>query len=627
MVAIVVCSVLGVIAAAVLLSCCALRRRRRQQGDPSISASSLPSSFGIDPTTSGGGGEGLKSRMSKARVASEFDAVESPAKNTNNECSSYQRLLSSPSSPPPSSLAAGGDQDLRPPLTPPLRLRDRKLLPSLLLGSYSTSNKDEDSHDPFQGNLSKSNAAHPHASLSSSLYSSRHTSSQKSSDIIPMTSTNTIVSSKVQGLGLAGFRDVPSFPSSPICAPMFNKLEPRQERMLQSSHYITTGSFSSLPVGLQLPEGVGSCSAAAAAKTQATYTRLRSPPPVTFNFPPRGSIGSRGLTDGGLSMDGDNGYRGSFPTQHPRGVSSLSSSSTVTPTASPPMGCSSSSGSGAAPTTFGATVVGHTRIRDRYHGPPTSNGYTMATITRRMEEEGAGRSSNTPRITNPFLEEGEEEDTGCSSASSVSSVSPKPSFSSSSPIRPRRPHDEPLEIPDLVSPDNSHLAPAPSSPPPCRALPTVPSGVSQHVPSLTGSMIGIAKTTSTPSSPLSGGFGREREGVLALGLDPSKSTLSLHALAEQHRRQQRGEEEEEPGTTGGGKAAKRRRNNNTSNNNNSRDSWGSWGEDMPSPSEGGGGSDSGSGSSPTTLTGPGKKIFGVLFPPPAPAPSFSTGSN
>lgn len=558
-------------------------------------------------------------------MASDFAGLHPQlTKNKNNESSSYQRLMSSPSSPPPSSPATGGDQGPRPPLTPPLRLRDRKILPSLLLGSYAISTKDEDFHDPFEGDLSKSNAIHPHASLSSSLYSSRHTSSQKSSDIIPLTSTNTIASSKVQGLGLAGFGDSPSFPSSPICAPTFNKLEPRQERMLQSSHYMTTGSFPSPPGGLRLPGGAGplSSSSSAAAGSPATYTRLRSPPPVTFNFPPRVNNSSSRITGGSLSMDEDKGYGGDVPTQHSRGASSLSSSSTITPRASPPLRGSSSSGSETTPTTFGATVIGHIRNRDRYHGPATSNGYTMATITRRMEEEGVGRSSFTPRITNPFLEAGEEEGGGCSSASSVSSASPKTSFSSSSPMRPRRPHDEPLEIPDLVSPDDPNLAPAPSSPPPCRALPTVPSGVSQHVPSLTGSMIGIAKTTSTPSSPLPGGIGWERGRVLGLGLDPSKSTLSLHTLAEQHQRHQRGEEEQEPGASGGDKAAKRRRNNNT---NNSRDSWGSWGEDLPSPSKGGGGSDSGSGSSPATSTGPGKKIFGVLFPPPATSASSSTG--
>ncbi|KAF3766411.1 hypothetical protein M406DRAFT_356331, partial [Cryphonectria parasitica EP155] len=99
-VAIAVCSTIAV-TATILLLFCALRRRRRQQealGDSSIG--------------------GLRSRIS--RVASDFAMP---------PVESYQPLIS-----PTSSLNAND----RAFLTPPLRLRDRKILPSLLLPSSYT---------------------------------------------------------------------------------------------------------------------------------------------------------------------------------------------------------------------------------------------------------------------------------------------------------------------------------------------------------------------------------------------------------------------------------------------------------------------------------------------------------
>lgn len=90
-----------------------------------------------------------------------------------------------------------------------------------------------------------------------------------------------------------------------------------------------------------------------------------------------------------------------------------------------------------------------------------------------------------------------------------------------SPTRPHRPHEAPLEIPDLVSP----LSASTSLPPPTKLLPQPPSTI-----------IGLAKTT-------------------GLAHPPREGSISLHSLAEQHKRDRDrdswgswGDEEEEGGT-------------------------------------------------------------------------------
>lgn len=184
-VAIVVCTTLALVSAVILLIC-VLRRRQKQLGEHDSD---------------------IRSRIS--RIVQGFAA---PA-------DSPQRLIS-----PSQSYYTD-----RPPLTPPLPLRDRKLLPSLL-GPISRPSSIVFG-PPFERHHSNNSQ--------SSCYSS-----QKPDD-----------------------RD--SFPSSPICSPTYNRLEPRQEKMHQTA-----------------PSLVNSAASLMSEPSSPPYTRLKSPPPVSFTFPP-----------------------------------------------------------------------------------------------------------------------------------------------------------------------------------------------------------------------------------------------------------------------------------------------------------------------------------------------------
>lgn len=184
-VAIAVCTALALVSAVILLIC-VLRRRQKQLGEHD--------------------GD-IRSRIS--RIVQGFAA---PA-------DSPQRLIS-----PSHSYCTDP-----PPLTPPLPLRDRKLLPSLLgPTSRPTSIVFGPPFERHHSNHSQS-----------SCYSSH------------------------------GRDNKDSFPSSPICSPTYNRLEPRQEKMHQTAPSLVTSAASLTSEPSSPP-----------------YTRLKSPPPVSFTFPP-----------------------------------------------------------------------------------------------------------------------------------------------------------------------------------------------------------------------------------------------------------------------------------------------------------------------------------------------------
>lgn len=186
-VAIAVCTTLALVSAVILLIC-VLRRRRKQLGEHD--------------------GD-IRSRIS--RIVQGFAA---PA-------DSPQRLIS-----PSQSYCTD-----RPPLTPPLPLRDRKLLPSLL-----------------------GPASRPASIVFGPPFETHHSNNSQSS----------CYSSHRQD-------DKDSFPPSPICSPTYNRLEPRQERMHQAAPSLVTSAASLTSEPSSPP-----------------YTRLKSPPPVSFIFPPSG---------------------------------------------------------------------------------------------------------------------------------------------------------------------------------------------------------------------------------------------------------------------------------------------------------------------------------------------------
>lgn len=365
--AIAVCTTLA-IAAALLLLLCVLRRRRKQ----------LQAYSG-----------GMSRRGS--RCANDFI---SHGRDT------YEPLISP-------SQSFSGEQ---PHLTPPLRLNDRRLLPSLLRPS-SRSASDTLIVGPQIETTEQGG---------SGLYRTLQSSPGAKHDMINFESPTRAT----------GARKTSSpFPSSPICAPTSNKMVPRLERMQ------THTSASSEP------------------RSSLSYTQLRSPPPVSFSFPPRTSLDT-----------------------------------TTTTNSSPP------------PPIRAAHKAHHRRGTPRQPFSSTST-----------SESGGGGQDYHNAIINTIP--------GSSSSGS----------GSISPTRPRRPHEAPLEIPDLVTPRRNSPAPptTTTSPPPNKSLPPPPPPPPPAPPS--SSMIGIAKTTGLLHQ-------QSREG-----------SISLHSLARQHTRD--------------------------------RDSWGSWGDE------------------------------------------------
>ncbi|ROV97688.1 hypothetical protein VMCG_07426 [Cytospora schulzeri] len=361
------CTALAVIGA-VLLLLCVLRRRQKQQDDQS--------------------GD-MRGRIS--RIIQDF---------TIPPASSPQPLIS-----PTQSYTND-----RPPLTPPLRLRDRKLLPSLLRPlSRSESTV---FGPPFDTH---------HSNRSSSSHYSIH--SQKKT--------------KEAGGG--------SFPVSPICSPTY---EPRQEK---TYHKIPSSLINS-PASLS-PE-----------PSSPPYTRLKSPPPVAFTFPPR------------YSPDSLHHHQcaGSPPRKGPssslrRAVTSATSTSS---------------------SDYNQDYYANSR---RTNSTDTATTVVAAPLPPPPPPQQQEQHYPTAISSNPFA--------------------PTPP---SSPTRPRRPHDEPLEIPDLVSPLTSMTSPASPSPgpPPNKALPPPPG--SRRTSSVV-SEIGMASTTANTTSgtslrSLQGQEGQQHQG-------------------------------------------------------------------------------------------------------------------
>ncbi|CAN8103651.1 unnamed protein product [Discula destructiva] len=325
-VAIAVCVTIAIAAAAILLFC-VLRRRRKQQAAMQSGSSSRSS-----------------------RITS---AGNSPRGNT------YEPLRS------PSHSISGE----APPLTPPPRLRDRKLL------IPSPSRSDESlafGKSPFE------TTHHQHSS--SSLYSPAHSLNAKH-DVSVVTST------APAGRDLS----VSSFPSSPICAPRDNKLEPRQERMQVNVHART-------PMSPEFPPPPSS---------PPCYTRLKSPPPVSFTFPPRSSLDNNNTDP---SRSPPLVAPAAKKSRHRRGTTAATRSSSNHNNGNQPYSPTTSASD--ASSAFGSSGQAY-RQHHQQHGSVTSD----------------------PRA---FL----------------SSPTPPP-------CRPRRPHDEPLEIPDLVRPASPVFAAAP----------------------------------------------------------------------------------------------------------------------------------------------------------------------
>ncbi|KUI58612.1 hypothetical protein VP1G_05918 [Cytospora mali] len=408
-VAIAVCTALAV-SGAVLLLCCVLRRRQKQQEDYSSD---------------------MRRRISRIMQ----DITVPPA-------SSPQPLIS-----PTQSYTAD-----RPPLTPPLRLRDRKLLPSLLRPlSRPESIVFGSPFDTHHSNYSNS-----------SYYSSQ---SQKKVD---------------QGGG-------GSFPASPICSPTYDKLEPQQEKTHKKAPSSLVNSAMSLS-----PE-----------PSSPPYTRLKSPPPVGFTFPPRYSP--------------DNLYHHQY-------------------TGSPPRKGATSSSSLLRKANTSTSTTSSDYNQDYQINSKTSSIGTEATVVGPQEQQTHHQQQHSTVIF-------------------TSRASPTPP---SSPTRPRRPHDEPLEIPDLVSPltTTSPTSPSPG-PPPNRALPPPPMPGSGRSSSA-ASEIGIATTTTTTTTV---------PNMTSAGTRRSPGSISLRSLQEQEQEEDLDDHHQSSGSS----PVEGKRSRTVS-----RDSWGSW---------------------------------------------------
>lgn len=428
-VAIAVCTALAVVGA-VLLLFCVLRRRQKQQDDCSSD---------------------MISRIS--RIVQDF---------TIPPASSPQPLIS-----PTQSNTAD-----RPPMTPPLRLRDRRILPSLLRP------------------LSR-----PESIVFGLPFSTNHSNH----------SSNNHYSGYGQKQREVGRGEEP-FPVSPICSPTYDTLEPRQEKMHQKVPSSFINSVASLT-----PE-----------PSSPPYTRLKSPPPVAFTFPPRSSQDNLPHQSPGTPL------LKRAPSSLRREIMSKS------------------------------TTSSDYNIHDYQASARTNSSGTATTVVAYQPQQQQQHEEEQPR-------QGRQDQQQQPTAISANPFAPTPP---SPPIRPRRPHDEPLEIPDLVSPlavmMTTPASPSPG-PPPSRALPAPPppplplgSGSGSGRTSSAASDIGIA-TTTTASSTMS---------TAGLSADARRSPESISLRRLQEHRGGSGPAPvpapgPEPGEGRGSRAA-------------IRDSWGSW---------------------------------------------------
>lgn len=428
-VAIAVCTALGV-ASALLLLFCVLRRRRKLQEESS---------------------GGRNSRIS--RVTDDF---------TIPPADSYQPLRS-----PSHSMT-----NERPPLTPPLRLHNRKILPSLLRPLSRTDSMVFG--PPFETTDHRC----------SSLYSTTYSQSTKHDEATATTPAGRT-----------------SFPSASNCAPTAGKLEPLQK-----------GRQESPPQGTAASSVTTSPIVVTSEPSSPPYTRFKSPPPANFTLPPLQNFGPSSAAP---------------KSWHRRGGPASSASKS----------------SGKAGAGFGAYSSASTSASSNYHHhQPLSHG---------PRDEGH-RVTGTPEPT------------------AISAKPPlTPTLPLSLPTRPRRPHDEPLEIPDLVSPAGSPTKPPPSLPssrvPPLPWAAAAPSPPSYPAPRIAAALdtSGLPPPSSERASASGIGVARTTGGTVAAMAPSPQGSISLQNLAGQHRE-------------------------------GSRDSWGSWEE------------------TEMTTTG---RMFGVSFPP------------
>lgn len=357
-VAIVVCTTLA-LTSAVLLLLCVLRRRRRQQ-------ESLTGS--------------MRSRTS--RIINDF--------NMPTATNSYQPLMSS------SHSTASG----RPPMTPPLRLRERRLLPSLLRPISRTESLVFG--PPFETT--------PHHSVGS-LYSVAPSQGQGASSV----KTASVKRS--------------SFLTSPVCTPTARKLEPRQEKM--PAHHHHSPKSAAAAALLRVASSTSSGGAEPPSPSSSSYIRLRSPPRASLAVPRRESQ---------EDLDDDSSYISAKQSSPPRQRSGHRRGLTTSASASPPRSSRGGSGSNGNGAGFGLNTYS------------TMSTTSAASSSGDYGGVGVGLAPPLflhPNFSNAVTGNRDEPQQQQQQQHPHSYHRPTPP---SSPMRPRRPHEEPLEIPDLVRP-------------------------------------------------------------------------------------------------------------------------------------------------------------------------------
>ncbi|PSR82310.1 hypothetical protein BD289DRAFT_437607 [Coniella lustricola] len=211
-----------------------------------------------------------------------------------------------------------------------------------------------------------------------------------------------------------------SFPSSAVCSPTSSKLEPRAEKMQHTAGNISSMSKPSASVSTTntplLPPNSGVSSAASSVYHQ----HPRSPRPVSFAFPPRESLDSNVTAATGASS--------ASPPSPPAVPPKISTAAGGITSKSPKLGVSPSKALPGVPL-----------------APPAAAASSASSIK-------SNTTTNTSQSRPP---------------QHYHSNNPFAPFNTppNSPARPCRPHDEPLEIPDLVCPSSPALASSASQSP------------------------------------------------------------------------------------------------------------------------------------------------------------------
>lgn len=429
-VAIIVCTTLA-ITSIVLLLLCILRRKRKRQNSFSNSSTNRTSRI-----------------MNELSLPTAADP--------------YQPLMSSHS-------ATTG----QPPMTPPPRLRDRRILP-LLLRPISRG-ESLTLGGPFEKN--------PHHSTGGSSFYSVAQSQDAKQDVASLKTLSVARS---------------SFLASPVCTPTSRKLEPRQEKMpTQQQHSPKTGPTAALlSMMSQSSEGAPQHPQPSSPTSTASFhARLRSPPPVSLPKPLRLNRPQDDHTDDDSSYI--SAKPGSMTSQrygHRRGLTTSSTSSR-----------------GGGSTSSSRTIPGKVPSLAR------NTCSSVSTVSSSGEYYGGIGTGVAPRLyLQPnFTATGDGDlfkDQQQQQQDHIELQRPTPS---SSPARPQRPHEEPLEIPDLVRPSG------------------------WPVPPMGSGAIGIARTTAaaTPASQARDEHQHYRLASLVGSIGPGdgEGAGSLQSLAERHR--------------------------------------------------------------------------------------------